>query len=173
MFDAFDGNAVFVELGLSDFRGLGLSCLRGGFLGLTIGQLLGISSAAQHVSAQRRLIGSREVGGTALGSRTFVSQCDFGFTRLLDLVVPWQLYALAGGSLGAQNLGIQIIEDFLDEHLGLGTWNEHAGGARDVDHAELRAAGDVLQRLALGATDNRRVHGLELRCIERVVHTHI
>ena len=152
---------------------LGFCCLRGGFLGLAIGQLLGIGTAAEHVATQRSLIGGRQVGGTALGGRAFVSQCGLGFARLLDLIVPRQLYALTGGSLGAQHLGIQIIEDFLDEHLGLGTRNEHAGGARDVDHAELRAAGDVLQRLALGATDDRRVHGLELRRIERLVHTHI
>ena len=112
-------------------------------------------------------------GGTALGRRSLVGQCGFGLARLLDFIVPGQLNALTGGSLGTQHLGIQIIEDFLDEHLGLGTRNEYAGGTRDVDHAELRAAGDVLQRLALGAADDRRVHGLELRRIERLVHTHI
>ena len=92
---------------------------------------------------------------------------------MLDFIVPGQLNALTGSSLGAQHLGIQIIEDFLDEHLGLGTRNEHTGGACDVDHAKLSAAGDVLQRLALGAADDRRMHGLELRRIERLVHAHI
>ena len=171
----FDGDAVFVELGLSGFLsvGLGLRCLRGGFLGLAVGQFLGIGAAAQYIATQRRLVSSREVGGTALGRRSLVGQCGFGFARPLDLVVPGQLNALTSGSLGAKHLGIQIIEDFLDEHLGLGTRNEYTGGACDVDHAKLRAAGDVLQRLALGAADNGRVHGLELHSIERLVHTHI
>ena len=68
---------------------------------------------------------------------------------------------------------MQIIEDFLDEHLGLGARNEHTGGARDVDHAKLRAGRDVLQRLALSAADNGRMHGLELGRVKRLVHTHI
>ena len=147
--------------------------MRGGLLGLAVGQLLGIGTAAQYVATQRSLIGGRQVGSTALGGRSLVGQCGFGFARLLDLVVPGQLSALAGGSLGTQYLGIQIIENFLDEHLGLGARNEHTGGARDVDHAELRAAGDVLQRLAFGATNDGRVHGLELVRVERLVHAHI
>ena len=46
-----DGDAVFVELGLGGFRGFGFCCLRGGFLGLAVGQLLGIGAAAQYVAA--------------------------------------------------------------------------------------------------------------------------
>ena len=175
---ALDGDAVFVELGLGSFRGLGISrfgfcCLRGGFLRLAIGQLLGIGPAAKYVAAQRGLIGSRQVGGTALGGRTLIGQRRLGLAGLLDLVVPGQLHALTGSGLGAQHLGIQVVEDFLDEHLGLGTRNEYTGGARDVDHTKLRAARDVLQRLALSAADNGRVHGLELGRVKRLVHAHI
>ena len=173
-----NGDAVFVELGLGGFHGLcfcrfGFCCLRGGFLGLAVGQFLGIGAATEHVATQRSLIGGRQVGGTALGGRAFVSQRRLGFAGLLDLIVPRQLHALAGSGLGAQHLGIQIVQNFFDEHLGLGARDEHTGGARDVDHAKLRATGDVLQRLALRATDDRRVHGLELRCVERLVHAHI
>ena len=173
-----NGDAVFVELGLGGFHGLcfcrfGFCCLRGGFLGLAVGQFLGIGAATEHVATQRSLIGGRQVGGTALGGRAFVSQRRLGFAGLLDLIVPRQLNTLTGSSLGAQHLGIQIIEDFLDEHLGLGARNEHTGGARDVDHAKLRAAGDVLQRLAFGATNDGRVHGLELGRVKRLVHAHI
>ena len=168
-----DGDAVSVEIGLGGFRGFGFCCLRGGFLGLAISKLLGIGAATEHVATQRSLIGSRQVSGTALGGRAFVCQRGLGLARLLDLIVPRQLNTLPGGGLGAQHLGIQIIEDFLDEHLGLGARNEHTGGARDVDHAKLRAARDVLQRLALRATDDRRVHGFELRRVEGLVHAHI
>ena len=97
---AFDGDAVFVELGLSGLLGLGLCCLRGGFLGLAIGQFLGIGAAAQYIATQRRLVGSCEVGGTALGRRSLVGQCGFGLARLLDFIVPGQLNALTGGSSG-------------------------------------------------------------------------
>ena len=97
---AFDGDAVFVELGLGGFRGFGFCYLRGGFLGLAVGQFLGIGTAAQYVATQRSLIGSREVSGTALGRRSLVGQCGFDFARLLDLVVPGQLNALTGGSSG-------------------------------------------------------------------------
>ena len=173
-----NGDAVFVELGLGGFHGLcfcrfGFCCLRGGFLGLAVGQFLGIGAAAEHVATQRSLIGGRQVGGTALGGRAFVCQRGLSLACLLDLIVPRQLNTLTGSSLGAQHLGIQIIEDFLDEHLGLGTRNEHAGGARDVDHAKLRAAGDVLQRFTFSATNNGRVHGLELSRVKRLVHAHI
>ena len=170
---ALNGDAVFVELGLGGFHGLYFCRLRGGFLGLAVGQLLGIGTAAEHVATQRSLIGCRQVGGTALGGRALVGQRRLGFAGLLDLIVPRQLHALAGGGLGAQHLGIQVVEDFFDEHLGLGARDEHAGGARNIDHAKLRATGDVLQRLALRATDDRRVHGLELRRVERLVHAHI
>ena len=173
-----NGDAVFVELGLGGFHGLCFCrfcfcCLRGGFLGLAVGQFLGIGAATEHVATQRSLIGGRQVGGTALGGRAFVSQRRLGFAGLLDLIVPRQLHALAGSGLGAQHLGIQIVQNFFDEHLGLGTRNEHAGGARDINHAELRAARDVLQRLALSAADNGRMHGLELGRVKRLVHTHI
>mgnify|MGYP006935247426 FL=1 len=108
-----------------------------------------------------------------MSRRSLVGQCGLGLACLLDLIVPRQLNTLTGSGLGAQYLGIQIIEDFLDEHLGLGARNEHTGGARDVDHAKLRAARDVLQRLALSAADNGRMHGLELGRVKRLVHTHI
>ena len=175
---ALDGDAVFIELGLWSFRVIGIChfgffCLRGGFLGLAIGQLLGVGAATEHVAAQRGLVGSRQVGGTALGSRAFVCQRRFGLAGPLDLIVPGQLHALTGGGLGAQHLGIQIVQNFLDEHLGLGARDEHAGGAGNVDHAELRATRDVLQRLALGTADDGRVHGFELRRVERLVHAHI
>ena len=147
--------------------------MRGGFLGLAIGKLLGIGAATEHVATQRSLIGGRQVGSTALGGRAFVGQRRLSFAGLLDLIVPRQLNTLTGSGLGAQHLGIQIVQDFFDEHLGLGARDEHAGGARDVDHAKLRAAGDVLQRLAFGATNDGRVHGLELGCVKRLVHAHI
>ena len=147
--------------------------MRGGLLGLAVGQLLGICAAAEYIATQRRLVGSREVSSTALGCRAFVGQRRLGFAGLLDLIVPRQLNTLTGSGLGAQHLGIQIVQDFLDEHLGLGARNEHTGGARDVDHAKLRAARDVLQRLALRAADNGRVHGLELVRVKRLVHAHI
>ena len=50
----FDGGAIFVEFGLSkpfSFRSFSLLGLCGGFLGLAIGQLLGIGTAAQYVAA--------------------------------------------------------------------------------------------------------------------------
>ena len=170
---ALNVDTVFVEIGLGGFRGFGFCCLRGGFLGFSIGKLLGIGAATEHVATQRSLISGRQVGSTALGGRAFVCQRGLGLAGLLDLIVPRQLNTLTGSSLGAQHLGIQIIEDFLDEHLGLGARNEHTGGARDVDHAKLRAARDVLQRLALRAADNGRVHGLELVRVKRLVHAHI
>ena len=40
---ALNGDAVFVELGLGGFHGLCFCRLRGGFLGLAIGKLLGIT----------------------------------------------------------------------------------------------------------------------------------
>ena len=51
-----NGDAVFVELGLGGFhglcfRGFGFCCPRGGFLGLAVGQFLGIGTAAQYVAA--------------------------------------------------------------------------------------------------------------------------
>ena len=159
--------------GLGGFCGFGFCCLRGGFLGLAIGKLLGIGAATEHVATQRSLIGGRQVGSTALGGRAFVGQRRLSFAGLLDLIVPRQLNTLTGSGLGAQHLGIQIIEDFLDEHLGFGARNEHTGSARDVNHAKLRAAGDVLQRLAFGATNDGRMHGLELGRVKRLVHTHI
>ena len=95
---ALNGDAVFVELGLGGFLGIGLGscCLRSGLLGLAIGQLLGIGAATEHVATQSSLIGGRQVGGTALGGRAFVSQRRLGFAGLLDLIVPRQLHALAG-----------------------------------------------------------------------------
>ena len=48
---AFDGDAVFVELGLGGLLGLGSCCPRGGLLGLAVGQFLGIGTAAQYVAA--------------------------------------------------------------------------------------------------------------------------
>ena len=62
--------------------------MRGGFLGLAIGKLLGIGAATEHVATQRGLIGGRQVGGTALGGRAFVGQRRLGFAGLLDLIVP-------------------------------------------------------------------------------------
>ena len=170
-----DSDAVFVELGLGGFCGpsFGFCGLRGSFLGLAVSQLLGIGAATQHIAAQRRLIGGRQVGSTTLGGRALIGQRGLGLASLLDLVVPRQLNTLAGTGLGAQHLGVEVVEDFLDEHLGLGTWDEHAGGAGNVDHAELRATRDVLQRLAFSAADDSRMHGLELGRVERLVHAHI
>ena len=48
---ALNVDTVFVEIGLGGFRGFGFCCLRGGFLGLAVGQLLGIGTAAQYVAA--------------------------------------------------------------------------------------------------------------------------
>ena len=48
---ALNGDTVLVEIGLGGFRGFGFCRLRDGFLGLSIGKLLGIGAAAQYVAA--------------------------------------------------------------------------------------------------------------------------
>ena len=67
----------------------------------------------------------------------------------------------------------QPVKAGLHHGFGFRTRNEHSGTDLQVKVAERSMPGDVLQRLALSAADNGRMHGLELGRVKRLVHTHI
>ena len=69
--------------------------------------------------------------------------------------------------------GVNALERGIHEQLRLRTWDEDARRAGDVDEAKARLAGDVLERLALGAALDEAVHAGELVGGQRLVEGHI
>ena len=104
----------------------------------------------------------------------FLCRGDLGLQGGLDFGVPGQLNtpALGCGS-GPDDLSVEIGQDLFNQQLGLGPWDEHAGLAHHIDRAEARLTDDVLQRLALRAAHNGRVHCGKLLARHRFVKVHV
>ena len=79
--------------------------------------------------------------------------------------------AAVGGP--SEHLGVQVIQNLPNKHLGLGARDEHAGLAKNVDHTKTRGPRYVLDRLALRATHHGIMHARQLVLIEGAIEIHV
>lgn len=72
-----------------------------------------------------------------------------------------------------QNVGIDVLEGFLNQKLRFGTRNEDAGGTRNGDGSKIRLPNDVLQRFTLGPAYHGAMHASKLLRRHGLVEAHV
>ena len=125
-----------------------------------IGKAQGIAVLAREGHGDMRDVGRRHEGAGALAGNG-AAHATRSATNLKH----------ADGAHSTR--GVNALEGGVHQQLGLGTRDENALAASDVDEAEARLAGDVLERLALGAARHEAVHARKLVGGERLVKGHV